>query len=228
MSQEGSRRAVLSIVQSAANFVADGNSVADIEEQTLREWYKLAAWHLQEEADSEERPVRDYACTLLCALVDKETAAYSQLGDGVIVVGCGDLVAPVFWPQQGEFANTTFFITAPEHLDRVETRVRAEVPERIALMSDGLQNMALRFSDQSAHAGFFSPLFDGLSAQSEGWAEALTEPLKEFLDSPRINARSDDDKSLLLAIREMPPSESGTEQVPEGDATPRGPDETPG
>lgn len=209
LSEEGSLRAVRSLVQSAANFMIGGKATADIEEETLLEWFRMAAWHLQEEADSAGRPVRDYACTLLCAVVDEQTAAYAQLGDGAIVAGCGDEIEPVFWPQQGEFANTTFFITAPEHLDRVQRRVSAEVPERVALMTDGLQTLALRFADKTAHAGFFSPLFLGLLQQEAGWAESLVMPLTEFLDSERINARSDDDKSLLLAVRPMAITEAG-------------------
>ena len=204
MSQVGSLLAVRSVVRTVANFVADGHGVRDIDDGILRRWFEVAAADLQEEADEAERPIGDYACTLLCAIVDQHAAAYAQLGDGAIVAGCGDDVAPVFWPQQGEFANSTFFITSPRHLELVQTRTHGEVPERIALMSDGLQNLALRMSDRTAHAGFFSPLFDGLLAQPVGLAEGLELPLAEFLDSPRINARSDDDKSLLLAVRELP------------------------
>jgi serine/threonine protein phosphatase PrpC len=209
MSQEGSLRAVRSVIQSATNYFAEGRAVAELDESELRRWFEIARLTLEDEALSEERPVRDYACTLLCAVIDDRTAAYAQLGDGAIVAGCGDDVEAMFWPQQGEFANTTYFITHPEHFTRMTTRVHAEVPERLALMSDGLQNLALRFADQTAHAGFFSPLFDGLKRQPEGQAEALLDPLQEFLDSPRINARTDDDKSLLLAVRELPaPGES--------------------
>lgn len=204
LSDEGSLRAVRSIVASATNFVADGGRVAALEDQTLSDWFRLAAWQLQEEADAEGRPVRDYACTLLCAVIDREAAAYAQLGDGAIVAGCGDHIETVFWPQQGEYANTTFFITAPEHLERVQVRTGAEVPERVALITDGLQNLALRIVERAAHPGFFSPLFHDLLREPEGEAEALQEPLREFLDSAKVNARTDDDKSLLLAVREVP------------------------
>jgi hypothetical protein len=203
MSQEGSLRAVRAVLASAALYAHDGGRVADLDEATLADWFRVAAWQIQEEADSEGRPVRDYACTLLCAVIDREAAAYAQLGDGAIVAGCGEDIEPVFWPQQGEYANTTYFITAPEHLERVQMRTGAEVPERVALLSDGLQNLALRMVDRSAYPGFFSPLFRDLLRQPPGEAEALLEPLRDFLNSPRVNARTDDDKSLLLAVREM-------------------------
>lgn len=208
MSREGSMRAVQSIVQSAANFVADGHPVDAIGAETFHTWFGVAAWHLQVEADADVRPVRDYACTLLVAVIDEQTAAYAQLGDGAIVAGCGDDVVPIFWPQQGEFANTTFFITAPEHLSRVQTLTGSEVPERVAVISDGLQNLALRNSDRTAHPGFFSPLFHSLRTQPEGKAEELQTPLEAFLGSQMINARTDDDKSLLLAIRALPQQEA--------------------
>jgi len=203
LSQEGSLRAVRSVVASAANFVLHGGRVSDLDDAALAGWFEVAAWQIQEAAEAEARPVGDYACTLLCAVIDGAAAAYAQLGDGAIVAGCGDDIHPVFWPQQGEYANTTFFITSPRHLERVQTRTGAEVPERVALMSDGLQNLALRMADRSAHPGFFSPLFVDLLRQPAGEAESLREPLYDFLDSPRVNERTDDDKSLLLAIREM-------------------------
>jgi Protein phosphatase 2C len=211
MSQEGSMRAVRSIVASATNFIAGGGRISELTEDDLVTWYRLAAAHLEEEADAVGRPLRDYACTLLCALIDGEAAAYAQLGDGAIVAGFRDDIEPVFWPQQGEYANTTYFITAPEHLDRVQARTGAEVPERVALMTDGLQSLALRMADRSAHRGFFSPLFTDLLKQPEGEAEELREPLRDFLDSPRVNGRTDDDKTLLLAVRELP-SPAGAEQ----------------
>lgn len=203
MSQEGSIRAVRSIVASATNFAAGGGRISELTENDLVAWYRLAAAHLEEEADAAGRPLRDYACTLLCALIDGEAAAYAQLGDGAIVAGFRDDIEPVFWPQQGEYANTTFFITAPEHLDRVQARTGAEVPERVALLTDGLQSLALRMADRTAHPGFFSPLFMDLLRQPEGEAEELREQLRDFLDSPRVNARTDDDKTLLLAVREL-------------------------
>ena len=204
VSDEGSWRAVRSVVASATNYVADGGRVAAVDENTLADWFRLAAWQLQEEADAEGRPVRDYACTLLCAVIDREAAAYAQLGDGAIVAGCGDNIETVFWPQQGEYANTTFFITAPEHLERVQVRTGAEVPERVALITDGLQNIALRMAERVAHPGFFGPLFQDLLREPEGEVEALQQPLHDFLDSPQVNARTDDDKSLLLAVRGIP------------------------
>ncbi|MET0396606.1 MAG: PP2C family serine/threonine-protein phosphatase [Longimicrobiaceae bacterium] len=215
LSDRGSWMAVHSLVASATNYVAEGRRVADLREEDLAGWYRDAAWQLQMEADAERRPLRDYACTLLCAVIDGKAAAYAQLGDGAIVAGCGDDIVPVFWPQQGEYANTTFFITAPEHLERVQVRTGAEVPERVALMSDGLQNLALHLVERRAHPGFFSPLFRDLLRQPEGEAEALREPLRDFLDSPRINARTDDDKSLLLAVREVPaPTQDAAEAAP--------------
>jgi hypothetical protein len=209
MSREGSLRAVRSLIQSATNYFAEGHAVADVDEAELRRWFEIARLTIEDEALYEERPIREYACTLLCAVIDNLAAAYAQLGDGAIVAGCGDEIKPMFWPQQGEFANTTYFITHPEHFARMATRVHAEVPERIALMSDGLQNLALRSADQTAHVGFFSPLFNGLKGQSEGPADALVDPLREFLDSPKINARTDDDKSLLLAVRDLPNAPDG-------------------
>ena len=38
-------------------------------------------------------------------------STYFQIGDGGIVVSNEENYDTVFWPEQGEYANTTFFIS---------------------------------------------------------------------------------------------------------------------
>lgn len=150
---------------------------------------------------------RDLACTLLLAVVGPDAAVFAQIGDGAIVVDAPEPVgyAPVFWPQSGEYANMTFFATEPEALSRLEVAfVRDRIVEDVALFSDGLQGLALRFDARAAHAPFFRPMFGQLCGRPTGDTPKLVAGLREFLDSPRINARTDDDKTLVLATRRDP------------------------
>jgi serine/threonine protein phosphatase PrpC len=150
-----------------------------------------------------ERPLRDFACTLLFAAVDEQHAAFAQIGDGAIVVaeeGSHDY-ACVFWPQQGEYVNTTNFATEEEAARKLCWDVRAVRLDELALFSDGLQNLVLDQRQRRAHAGFFEPMFRTVRAAHAGRSEELSRALERYLCSRAVEGRTDDDKSLVLASR---------------------------
>lgn len=64
------------------------------------------------------------------------------------------------------------------------------------MLSDGIQLLALRYADNTAHDPFFRPLFEFAGNPASTNAE-----LEEFLRSERVCERTDDDKTLVLAIR---------------------------
>ena len=66
-------------------------------------------------------------------------------------------------------------------------------------MTDGLQRLALDFSAKQPHAEFFHPLFQAIKISAK--SDDLSTALKAFLNSPIINERTDDDKTLVLAVR---------------------------
>jgi hypothetical protein len=165
-------------------------------------------------AAQENRPVREFACTLLGAVVATDRALFLQIGDGAIVIDAGAHYRPVFWPQTGEYANETRFVTDPDATARMESAILTEPVTDIALLSDGLQPLALHYRSQQAHAPFFQPMFQHLSEHPEpGCPDELTLALERFLASPAINQRTHDDKTLILATRRpVPPPASEVEQ----------------
>ena len=91
----------------------------------------------------------------------------------------------------------------------LECTVLAESVAEIALLTDGLQLLALHYPRRQAHEPFFRPLFQHLRAFPEpGCPEPLTAALERFLDSPAVNQRTHDDKTLILATR-LPPAVTG-------------------
>jgi hypothetical protein len=160
---------------------------------------------LASEAAAEDRPLRDYACTFLAAIVDAETAVFCQIGDGVIVraEADGKGYAPVTWPENGEYANSTYFLTAEDAFLHLQFAQTGQVDE-FALLTDGLQSLALRLRDRAAHGPFFAPFFDALRAEPPGPACCLTPHLEAWLASPAVLARTDDDKTLILATYRPP------------------------
>jgi hypothetical protein len=64
-----------------------------------------------------------------------------------------------------------------------------------------LQTIALNYQQQTAHEPFFKGLFAPLQNLQEGYSRELSESLAAFLTSSRVNEKTDDDKTLVLASR---------------------------
>jgi hypothetical protein len=141
---------------------------------------------------------REYASTLLVAVATPDATLAGQIGDGAIVVDDGALRAAT-WPQQGEYANATHFLVQDDALERLVT-VELGAAQRVAVLSDGLQSLALQYESQSPYEPFFVPFFAYLESAAKPDAEVEDE-LRAYLDSASVNARTDDDKSLVLAVR---------------------------
>lgn len=142
---------------------------------------------------------REIACTALLAVVGPASAAFAQLGDGALVVGDGEGHRPIFWPEPEEYANATDFLTDDGFAERLRFETLAGPVAEVAAFTDGLQRLALDFATRTAHPAFFGPMFKQLRDAAD--PETLTEPFRGFLDSPRVNERTDDDKTLVLAVR---------------------------
>jgi hypothetical protein len=179
--------------------LADGLAVAAVDRDVALSWLLRLRRLLADEAERCGAEAADLACTLLLAVVADDTAVFAQVGDGAIVAGRGDGYEPVFWPQRGEYANCTHFLTDPDAEHNFLFERRPGRLEEVALLSDGLQMLALTFADRSAHQPFFAPMFRRLRAARPG--EGLAAELRRFLESPAVNGRSDDDKTLVLATR---------------------------
>ena len=195
----GSRHACEAAVRLVSADLAEGLTLRAIDRDTAVSWLKRVRHELSELAESKQIPVRDLACTLLLAVVGESSAAFAQLGDGAIVIWRDSEYHPIFWPQNGEYANTTNFITDYSTDDLLAFETMTERVDELALFSDGLQMLALSYADRTAFRPFFRPLFRPLRA-SRG-SDGLALALKQFLNSPMMNDRSDDDKTLMLATR---------------------------
>jgi hypothetical protein len=171
--------------------------------QRLIEWFDAVRSALEQLALSQGSPLRDYACTLLLAVVTPEAAGYGQIGDGGIVIDEGNGLELVFWPEAGEYANMTCFITDEDALERVRVLVRHTGPDELALFTDGIQRLALDFKSGAVHAPFFEPMLAVLRQRASEECAALETQLTAFLDSPKVNSRTDDDKTLVLASRRV-------------------------
>lgn len=206
-SRTGSRLACYVLGESVRRLLKRGGGVEDIDRsfaEGVVDRFRLVAECV---AKLSGHGRRDFACTLLACFVGRERSAFMQLGDGAIVIArreAPDIYDHVFWPQQGEFANETLFATGSEAEDDLQFCVHHGEVDEVALFSDGLQNMVLDYEDRKAHSKFFQPMFHSARHTSSGYSRRLSVALAEYLASPEIVSRTDDDKTLVLATRRAP------------------------
>jgi hypothetical protein len=164
-------------------------------------WADAARQRIASAARAQHLDPRLFACTLLVAVVDERRGVFFQVGDGAIVYRHADGgYRPALWPQSGEYTNCTWFLTDEDLASRVESTSVEDVHE-IALLTDGLQALALRFLVREAHGPFFEPMFARLRRERGRRRTRLHGELRAFLESPAVNRRTDDDKTLVLATR---------------------------
>jgi hypothetical protein len=140
-----------------------------------------------------------FAGTLLCGVVWDGGLAAAQVGDGALVVrGADGALAVALAPDNGEYANETVFLTTSGALGRLQIFDGSDRSfSGVCAMSDGLTRLALQWPHLAPHANFFNPLFAFAQDPS-----ATNAGLEEFLASPRVCARTDDDKTIILCINQ--------------------------
>ena len=146
---------------------------------------------------------------MLATVVADDAALFLQIGDGAIVTSHGeeDGWSWVFWPQHGEFANTTNFVVSDNALEALEVEQAPRLIDEIALFTDGIENLVLHRGTKTVHDPFFNALLKPIRASgSIGYDECLSEKLKIYLSSPAFSERTDDDRTLLIASRKLLPS----------------------
>jgi hypothetical protein len=198
-SHVGSQVACDTVAGRAAAFLQGGGDLRAVDRTTLLDWLAAAHEAIVSAAEGLAVAPRELACTVAVAVVGPGAAAFAQVGDGAIVISEGDAYRPVFWPATGEYQNTTFFLSEPNYQDNVQSEVMLVDVAEVALFTDGLQMLALNYASRTAHAPFFRPMFQALRGAAD--VADLMVPLRQFLDSPAVNARTDDDKTLILASR---------------------------
>ena len=147
---------------------------------------------------------RDFASTVICAIAVADQLVVAHIGDGCLVVHDKTnnvWVAPT-WPDHGEYASTTRFITDdPCPALRISRHVGPV--DALVMFTDGLERLALDFATVTPHTPFLSGICGPLYGTStKGRNHPLSEKLKTYLGSPAVNARTDDDKTLVLAVRQ--------------------------
>ena len=205
-SERGSKAAVDTGLRLIADYFSAGGLIALIQRDVAVSWVseiQKVITSLSEEIGS---TAREFACTLLVAIIGTEAAAFVQIGDGAMVVDHEDDWSSIFWPQHGEFANTTNFVTSLQASEMMEFQILDRRIKSFAAFSDGIENLVLHHATRTVHAPFFTTMLRPVEQLvGEGVDQALSESLAKYLASPKVCDRTDDDKSLVLASRGLLP-----------------------
>lgn len=196
-SDVGSRLACESILASAEAHYHRNQTFAGLDQATVTEWCEVARRRISDCADQNQHEVRDYATTLCAAIIWRGGSVFFQVGDGAIVVQRAGALGVVFWPQSGEYVNTTHFLTSREFRDHLEVVQVDHGFSDVALLTDGMERLALKFDSRTPHPPFFQPLFRAV--REAGDTKGLAEELRQLLQSETVRNKNDDDKTLVLA-----------------------------
>jgi len=171
-------------------------------ENSAREIFKEVRGHLNVVAIDQGCDPADLACTLLLAVLGEFVSFFVQVGDGAWVMQKdGEYSVPI-WPDNGEYVNETTFLTSPQWEERLGWCSAYGRISHVAGFTDGLERVGLHMATKSVFAPFFDPLFSVIRQLADD--EKLKSALSEFLSSERLAARTDDDKTLVLACNHDP------------------------
>jgi len=142
---EGAARTCGALLGLMEEHLDSGRTVEQVTRDMVRSWIASIQSLLDEEAKAASRERRDFASTILGLIVGESCAACLQVGDGAIVLADSEehVYGHVFWPDRGEYANTTHFVTEDDAIEHLQFEsVKRRVVEA-ALLTDGLQAIAL-------------------------------------------------------------------------------------
>lgn len=203
-SEVGSWLACTTFAELIEVYFENGGRLVDIDRNKILIWIAATAERLIARANEDGNESKDYSCTLLAAIVGNNAAVFAQIGDGAIVVSHGeaDGWSWVFWPQHGEYANQTVFVLSANAAEAMEFNLAERRIDEFAMFSDGIERMVLHGASKAVNEPFFDQMFVPVRAsKSRGTDQALSEKLKGYLGSAAVNAKTNDDKTLLLATR---------------------------
>ncbi len=198
--QFGGHGAWLAVRSMTLNMRAHLKKSSSIGDEDLWEWVDAARDVITHVAERREATRRDFAATLISVVSDGNETIIAHIGDGSVVAkletGCWQALS---WPSHGEYASTTYFIT-DDPKPRLQITRFSKPLTRVVAFTDGLERLALDFRNGVP----FEPFLEAVStqvAQSQAAARDgnLSRALREFLNSARVNERTDDDKTLLVA-----------------------------
>ncbi len=148
-------------------------------------------------AREQARCAGDFACTVLAVWLGEHASVVLHIGDGTAALTF-DAGQHFSLPENGEYANQTWFLTSEDWREHLRVRRFTGRAMQLVMMSDGVQPFALTRRGDALFSPFMDPVLRYLRqvGETEG-----SKAIRATLDDPRTWAITDDDKTLLVALR---------------------------
>jgi hypothetical protein len=150
-------------------------------------------------AASRQLELRDFACTLVGCVTSTHGGFFFHIGDGFGIHLRHDGESVLSHPENGEYADETYFVTDDNWKDHLRVTPIGAVRRGclIGLMTDG----ASPFAINRMKTGFYRPFIDPVvSFLSNASADHGNRALQNVLESEKTLEITADDKTLLLAL----------------------------
>lgn len=199
---EGASLICRTIAENLRSYFAAGSAGLPSEE-VVWDWVDEARDKIAVAASRRELTPRDFAATLVMAVTTGSQTFTAHIGDGAIV---GRRVFDQEWQllsasENGEYASTTFFLTDPG-TPRLRTSIADSPIDALFLFSDGIENQVLDAVSGEPYANFFTPMARPFEkSETFGRDHKLSERLSTYLDSEKFAEHTDDDKTLIIAVK---------------------------
>lgn len=200
--QTGAEIACQFFIREVTDFLnSQDASVSSLNLEFGKFWISFFQKKIAEVAQKDEKTIRDFASTLVSAVIGENEAAFFQIGDGGAVFSISGEPASYQFaiaPEESEYVNVTDFLTDETAAERLRFKLIDKRIEDLILFSDGIFAVAVDYQTNQPHEPFLMPMMAPLR---NGNGNSLNEKLESFLASPKINEKTDDDKTIILASR---------------------------
>lgn len=172
-------------------------------EDDIWDWVDQARDRITHAASLRSLSPRDFAATVVLAVSNGHETLTAHIGDGAIVAR---VETQKSWlvlsaSENGEYASTTYFIT-DSGAPRLRVARHDVGIDALFLFSDGIENQVLDSATDEPHEAFFNPMTRPFSQSSNiGRDHYLSERLATYLDSEKFAEHTDDDKTLIIAVK---------------------------
>ncbi len=168
----------------------------DVKKVKLQIMEKLMS-QLESKAKELDCRIEDLASTMLMVAVKNDRFIMGHIGDGVIGYLDGKTLKVASSPNNGEFANETFFVTSNNAIGKMKI-FKGEINEiaGFILMSDGTENSLYNKQRKSLSPAIIKLLKRNTILNEEAMCEKLEDTFKNV-----ISTRTFDDCSIALLSR---------------------------
>lgn len=153
---------------------------------------------------SKSDEIRDFNCTLVACLLGPKGGFSIHIGDGAIVGGYrsenqGEVSNHLFIsePENGEYANETFFITEGDWIKHLRITPMPAL-DWVICCTDGGCSLSM-INDRDIKQGFLEPVIKEIFDIKD--KKYRNEKLSHFLSDPKANKVTGDDKTIAIAIK---------------------------